>query len=215
MKELISMIKITEFWLNIIIATFILMLLSYLISQGWKSTQFTNILFVILGFIIVSILVVLIPRKPIEKEIILKEKYTFSDSLLLMCVHFSKTTRGVELKNIFHNSDFINRSYLSLQELKTATQNMLSINMIKFDKKKYYLTDKFYHYFNESFIIDNNPFNQVKTIHALLNSLSFEKNPTENIEIDFYNQEEYDSSLEEYIDQMKRSFIEMKTPLKK
>src|SRR5574341_1201196 len=204
------MIKITEFWLNIITGTFFLLLLFYVIRLGWKSNQFTNILLVVLGFFIVTILIILIPRKPSEKEIALKEKYPYSDALLLTCIRSCQLSNGADLKCILEIGDFINKGIFTFDELMASKNNLLSIGMVRLDKKKFYLTEKFHHYLYESLINKKNPWIQTERIHALLNALNLAKQSQVIQETDSFSQEDYDAALSEYSKKAKQVFEKMK-----
>ena len=193
------MIKLTEYWLNIIIGLLIIVFLFLLIGKGWDSISSIKFILFILSVVILTIFIIVIPRKSNQKEIIITEKYPFSNSMLLMCIKLGKSQNGVNLVEILQNCDFIDRSYLSFDELRISTQNMLSIGMIRFVDRKYLLTDKFKYYFDESFINDSNIWKQLHSVHALLNCLSLNVKPIE--EIDFYSQEEYQSAINEYIKQ--------------
>ena len=197
MKKLTNIIELV---LNILIFFIILLLISYISSAGWESLQFTRGIFIVLGVFITFLLIMLVRGIYKKKKSKSLDQFDFEETLLLQSIFIGNSTDGVELKTVHHGCDFLNRSYIELVKLNKATAKLLSIGMILFRDKRYYLTEKFHQYFDEAMRIENNPWEQGKIIHKILNTLRFDQIIISKNE--YFTLEEYELALNEYISSM-------------
>ncbi len=188
------------------IAILVLTPFFYLVTQGWKYPYLTRVTLVIYGSIFVTVVVILfLSPKPDDKvkKITIKEEYPYFDALLLVCVAAGNNKSRVDLKSVLHNADYIDRKIPTIRELERATIDLLSMRLITFKEKKYQVTEQCHHSLRELFQADRNPSRQTQFVHAMINTLDLKKISPEEIEIDFFSQEEYESAWEAYHEEMR------------